>query len=138
MNPEASIRWNFPNNNKWQLLPKIITKDEFKSMAYLEEGFYSLGLKTISPDVQSLNKTKGTIIRITSDNSFDEIFDQLDFQDITEVEGEMPWIGFFDIDKISNGLYELNYNLYDAGFSSISVENKKTGERFSLICFDSK
>lgn len=39
-NPEASIRLHFPNDNKWQLLPKIITKDEFKSMAYLDEGFF--------------------------------------------------------------------------------------------------
>ena len=52
MDPEASIRLHFPNDNKWQLLPKIITKDEFKSMAYLDEGFYSLGLKTISPDTK--------------------------------------------------------------------------------------
>ena len=138
MNPEASIRMHFPNDNKWQLLPKVITKEEFKSMAYLEEGFYSLGLKTISPDIQSLNKSQEIKLIFTSDDSFDEIFDQLEFEDYTEVQGEMPWFGFFDIYKISNGLYELNYNLYDAGFASISVKNKKTGESFSLLCFDSK
>ena len=33
MNPEASISLNFPNDNKWQFLTKIITKDEFESMA---------------------------------------------------------------------------------------------------------
>jgi hypothetical protein len=138
MNPEASIRMHFPNDNKWQLLPKVITKEEFKSMAYLEEGFYSLGLKTISPDIQSLNKSQEIKFIITSDDSFDKIFDQLKFDDFTEKEGEMPWVGYFDIDKISNGLYELDYNLYDDGFASLSIENKKTGESFSLLCFDSK
>ena len=138
MNPEASIRLHFPNDNKWQLLPKVITIDEFKSMAYLDEGFYSLGLKTISPDIQSLNNNEEITIRLTSDSSFDEIFDQLDFQDTTEVKGEMPWFGFFGVTKISNGVYEFNYNLYSAGFAGIDVENTKTGEMFSLICFDSK
>ena len=107
-------------------------------MAYLEEGFYSLGFKTISPDVQSLNKSQQVKIILTSDNSFDEIFDQLEFNDITEVKGDMPWVGSFDLHKKSNGLYEFSYNLYDAGFASISVENKNTREFYSLVCFDSK
>ena len=80
IDPEASIRLHFPNHNKWQLLPKNITKVEFKSFAYLEDGFYSLGLKTITPDIQSLNLTEGVTLRLTSDSSFDEIFDQLEFE----------------------------------------------------------
>ena len=35
INPEASIRLRFPNDNSWQLLSKTITKDEFISMALL-------------------------------------------------------------------------------------------------------
>lgn len=136
-NPEASIRLHFPNDNKWQLLPKIITKDEFKSMAYLDEGFFSLGLKTISPDIQSFNTSKTYRIRITSDNSFDEIFDQLEIHFIEEVKGELPEVGIYlKFDKISNGVYEFNYSLYDNGFVDIYFENTKTKETFSLVCFD--
>ena len=142
MNPEASIRLHFPNDNKWQLLPKIITKDEFKSMAYLNEGFYSLGFKAISPDVQSLNKSQEIKIILTSDNSFDEIHDQIELFDMKEVDNidsELPWMGFpFKIDKKSNGLYEFSFNMYEAGFASISAENTKTGEIYSLVYFDSK
>ncbi len=82
MDPEASIRFHFPNDNKWQLLSKNFTKKEFKSMAFLEEGFYSIGLKTISPDIQSLGDNKRITIRLTSDKSFDKIFDQLEFSEI--------------------------------------------------------
>ena len=136
-NPEASIRLHFPNDNKWQLLPKIITKDEFKSMAYLDEGFFSLGLKTISPDIQSFNTSESYRIRITSDNSFDEIFDQLEIEFFEEHEGELPEFGIYlKFDKISNGVYEFDYRLYNDGFVDIYFKNTKTRETFSLVCFD--
>ena len=51
-------------------------------MAYLDEGFYSLGLKTISPDIQSVNNAKDTTFRFTSDKSFDEIFEDLNFMEL--------------------------------------------------------
>ena len=139
MDPEASIRLNFPNNNKWQLLPKIITKDEFKSMAYLEEGFYSLGLKTISPDIQSLGDSKKIIIRLTSDKSFDEIFDQLEFVEIISSlrRDESPEIGNFNVYRMSNGGYQFNFYLPSDLLSCMSAKNKKTGEYFNLMCFDS-
>ena len=76
-------------------------------MAYLEEGFYSLGLKAISPDKQNFNNTKEITIRLTSDKTFDEIFDQLEFQETIELKGDMTEFGFFWITKISDGLYEL-------------------------------
>jgi len=135
--PEASIRLHFPNDNKWQLLPKIITKDEFKSMAYLDEDFFSLGLKTISPDIQSFNTSESYRIRITSDNSFDEIFDQLEIEFFEEHEGELPEVGIYlKFDKISNGVYEFNYSLYNDGFADIYFKNTKTSETFLLVCFD--
>ena len=130
MDPEASIRLHFPNDNKWQLLPKIITKDEFKSMAYLDEGFYSLGLKIISPDIQSLNSTKDTTFRITSDKSFDEIFEDFEFQVSIEIKGEMPMFGFISITKISNGLYEFDSGFLGAGFSIYMLKIKKLENNF--------
>ena len=51
-------------------------------MAYLDEGFYSLGLKIISPDIQSVNNVKYTTFRFTTDKSFDEIFEDLNFMEL--------------------------------------------------------
>ena len=137
--PEAFIHFNFPNNNKWQLLPKNITEDEFKSMAYLEEGFYSIGLKTISPDIQSLGENKQIKIRLTSDKSFDEIFDQLKFEKMISSysKDESPEIGNFNINKKSNGEYEFSLFLPSNLFTCMLAEIKKTGVYFNLMCFDS-
>ena len=50
--PEIFIRSHFPNEAKWQLLNETnsISFKQFLSMAYLNEGFYIDGFKTISPD----------------------------------------------------------------------------------------
>ena len=118
---------------------KNITKDEFESMAFLDEGFYSLGLKTISPDIQSLGDKKRITIKLTSDKSFDEIFNQLVFIEAVSSSNinYSPEIGNFDIYKISNGEYKFDFVLNSGFFSSLSAKNKKTGEYFNLMCFDS-
>ena len=55
-----------------------------------------------------------------------------------EDEGS-PWFGFpFDINKKSNGLYELYYDINNAVFALIFARNKKTGEVSSFLFFDSK
>ena len=140
MDPEASIRLHFPNVNKWQLLPKNVTKNEFKSMAFLEEGFYSIGLKTISPDIQSLGDDKSIRIKLTSDKSFDEIFDQLEFVYVQSSLNKdySPEIDTFEVKKISNGKYEFDFDLYSDYYSCLYADNKKTGDVFNLMCFDSK
>ena len=138
MDPEASIRLHFPNDNKWQLLPNIVTKVKFKSMAFLEEGFDSIGLKTISPDIQSLGDNKSITVKLTSDKSFDEIFDQLEFM-YTESSlnrDHLDIIFDFNMHKRSNGEYTFNFAINSDHFSSVNARNKITGEYFSLICFD--
>ena len=139
MDPEASIRLHFPYDNKWQLLPNIVTIDKFKSMAYLEEGFYSIGLKTISPDIQSLGDNKRIFVKLTSDKSFDEIFDQLKFRFIESSldKNHSPMIGDFNVNKRFNGEYTFFFGLYSDHFSCIDAQNKITGEYFGLMCFDS-
>ena len=139
MDPEASIRLHFPNDNKWQLLPNIVTKDKFISMAFLEEGFYSLGLKTISPDIQSLGDNKSIKVKLTSDKSFDEIFDQLEFMYTQSSlnRDHSDIIIDFNMNKRSNGEYTFNFALNSDHFSSVNARNKITGEYFGLMCFDS-
>ena len=41
IDPKASIRFHFPNDKRWQLLSKPVTKDEFSSMALLSDGFFN-------------------------------------------------------------------------------------------------
>ena len=136
MDPEAAIHFHFPNDNKWQLLSKTITKKEFESMALLEEGFYTLGLKTISPDIHSLNMTRRSI-RLTSDKSFDQIFDQLEFVELMSLpEDDLPWIDNVDFKKISNGNYSFTYYLSSGSHTIIYARNIKTGEVFDLFKYD--
>ena len=134
-NPEVFILFHFSNDNKWWLLSEIITKDDFKSMAYLYQDFYSLGFKEISPDIQKLKYLKGVKIRLTP--SIDNFFEDYELTDIAYYEKEMPEIGIFiKVNKISNWVYEFDYTAYDSGRYDISVENKKTGKYYNLITFE--
>ena len=72
MNPKDSIRFHFPNEKKWQLLSKPITKDEFSSMALISEGFFNY-FKTLSPDVQTLKNKKDFNVVVTFDKPIDKI-----------------------------------------------------------------
>ena len=53
--PEAFIRRHLPEENKWQLLPNIITSEQFRDMAYLEEQFFTNGFLSISPDNNNID-----------------------------------------------------------------------------------
>ena len=39
--PELFIRSHYPNEEKWQLLSKAFKRDEFNSMAFLYNDFYT-------------------------------------------------------------------------------------------------
>ena len=53
IDPELSLRFRFPNEQKWQLTPKYITREIFKKQAILFEGYFKY-FKNISHDVQTL------------------------------------------------------------------------------------
>ena len=69
-NPEIFIRSHFPDESKWQLLPKNITIEQFNSMVILTDNFYLFGFKTISPNSQ--------IIKGTQINEFILSYDEID------------------------------------------------------------
>ena len=96
--PEKYIRLHYPNEDKWQLLSDVISKSEFQTMAYLFEGFYSLGFKTIYPDNQTL--TEDTIFQLTSDSSFDEIYEDIELNSERDIYHEMPMFSVFSFKKI--------------------------------------
>ena len=137
LNPEIFIRLHFPNENKWQLLPKTITKDEFISMAYLFEDFYTLGLKTITPDAQTFSTREKITFKLTSDSSFDDIFKDLEFTFSISGKNEAPEIGDLDIRKISNGSYQIKEYISGNCFYYFTVKNKKTQKSGTLMYFES-
>ena len=58
-NPEYFIRNHYPlENNKYQLLNKVVSTKEFASMVVLADTFYGKGFKTISQN-NAIFTTKG-------------------------------------------------------------------------------
>ena len=53
--PEIFIYSHFPDDNKWQLLNKSVSYDEFETKAILSDYFYEIGFRTISPDNATIN-----------------------------------------------------------------------------------
>ena len=134
--PERFIRSHFPNDNKMQLLSKTITKSEFKTMAYLYEDFYLL-FNTMSPDISITKNTDEIRVRLTANNSVDDIFEDLEFTDMISITNEPTEIGIYMyVERVSRGLYEFNYTLYSPGRYDIFVENIKTKKSYSLMTFE--
>ena len=68
-NPDIFIRTHFPEESKWQLLPKNITKEQFNSMVLLTENFYLFGFNSISPNTQIINGKKETQFILSYDKN---------------------------------------------------------------------
>ena len=106
--PEESIRYRFPNDNKWQLLSKPITFEEFKHQGILESGFFKF-FKTISPDVQTFTE-KTFKIKLT----FDKPIGPLNSDDVVVFNDNLDGIHtpalFFIYDlKVSDGACEFSF-----------------------------
>ena len=67
--PEAFIRRHLPIDNKWQLLPNIITLKQFTEMNRLTKAFFEKNFKTISPDLQIIEVAGKSKITLTYDKS---------------------------------------------------------------------
>ena len=67
--PEIFIRYNYPDDSKWQLLPKNITKEQFVNQAFLTDCFYLLNITSISPDSLIIDGKKDTEIILTYNES---------------------------------------------------------------------
>ena len=69
--PDIFIRSHFPDDNKLQFLSEIISFSQFSSMALLNDNFFKLGFKTISPDTDYLEENKNYNFTLTYDKSID-------------------------------------------------------------------
>jgi len=52
--PKIFIRTHLPSEQKWQLLDKPITLEEFVNMLKISMDFYAFGFKTIAPDAATI------------------------------------------------------------------------------------
>jgi transglutaminase/protease-like cytokinesis protein 3 len=68
-NLELFNRYHFPNDEKWQLLNKTITKKQFYSIGLLEQTFYDLNFTSISPDLQTIRNQDEIKVKLTYDTS---------------------------------------------------------------------
>ena len=120
INPKDSIRVRFPNKKKWQLLSEPVTKDEFSSMALINEGFFNY-FETLSPDVQTLRNEKEIKLVMTFDKPIDkiEIFASMDILNYEENEG--PMVYFLDDPKISNGTCSISIPAMGTGYLGVGV-----------------
>ena len=121
INPKDSIRYHFPNDKRWQLLDKIITKDEFSDLALIDEGFFNY-FKDISPDVQTLRNENDIKLIMTFDTPIDkiEIFGSMD--NLNYEENELPMMYFLDDPKISEKTCEIPIPVMGSGYLGISVK----------------
>lgn len=53
--PDIFIYSHFPDDNKWQLLNKSVSYEEFETKAVITDYFYQIGFRTISPDRVTIN-----------------------------------------------------------------------------------
>lgn len=133
INPEASIRYHFPYDNKWQLLDEIISLDEFYSMALLQEDFYILGFKAIDPDVQTFKNVGDEVIKFTYDNSNDDIkfsaMNDVDFEDL-------PIDLVISNVKTSKGATKFKCPIIGTGYIDIFATNTTSGKNFYLATYE--
>ena len=108
-NPEFFIRTHFPEENEWQLLDNIFTKEQFISMAFTTHFYYLYGFKSIYPDSNIINGLKETeIILISGTNKTKPniigivLNSELDYKEINYTNY-----------KFSNGKIELTFDLSD-------------------------
>ena len=120
MNPKDYIRLHFPNNKKWQLLSKPITKDEFSSMALLSDGFFNY-FKTFSPDVQTLKNVNDFQFVMTFDKPIDKIEIIASFDALRYEENELPYDYFLDEPIIKDGTCSISIWSDDTGYLDVTI-----------------
>jgi len=84
--PEIFIYFNFPEDNKWQLLSKNITTQEFNSMAFFTKYFFTEGFKDIESNSYNINIKDNSKITLTYDESITDL--EIKYQTFKFVNGK--------------------------------------------------
>ena len=90
-NPEYFNHLYHPVLNKWQLLPNIITLEEFVSKSLILDNFYGFGFTSINPDLSIMKVNEGkTNITLIYDNLHFNIKNMMVFCEIFYTNNNMP------------------------------------------------
>ena len=118
--PEILINWDFPYDNKWQLLNEPVSFDKFKNNIHLQFYFYQFGYYSISPGNYTLEGGKEEI-KITL--YYNEIFPNCKR---TAQYSYTNWITTYgtalrEFTKISDGIFEANISTKDINYNVLRV-----------------
>ena len=72
--PKILIRTHLPVEQRWQLLDKPITVEEFVNMLQISIDFYTFGFKSISPDVGTIRTDGKFRVDLTYGSDTEKIF----------------------------------------------------------------
>ena len=137
INPKDSIRFHFPNKEKWQLLSNPVTKEEFASMALISEGFFNY-FETISPDVQTLINEKNIKVVMTFDKPIDKIEISGSMSHLNYEENETSMVLFLGDPIIKNGTCSISIPVYGTGYLGVIIKvNDKESFRISYEAYQS-
>ena len=118
--PEIFINWDFPYDNKWQLLSEPVSFDKFKNNVHLEYYFHQFGYYSISPENYTLEGGKEEI-KITL--YYNEIFPNCKR---TVEYSFINWITTLgtankEFTKIFDGIFEAKINTKDIRYNIFRV-----------------
>ena len=145
--PIQFVRGHFPNDKKWQLLPKneIINQKKFMEFVDLKSYFYDFGFDYIDPDFTfNQVKEKGNVKIFFDDNEIDgnklKVSGKLNFikdkNNLQEIENSTLVIRnskYFEINYITNKKGKYKLQVFGA-----KKESEKLDEIFSIILITKK
>ena len=138
--PIQFVRGHFPNESKWQLLPKdqIVDQKKFMEFVQLKSHFYKYGFKSIDPDY--------TFNHVSEKGNFKIFFDKKEEKKLKMMASLKYYKNNDNLEEIKNSIlvvkkenyYELNYLLNKKGKYKLEIfggidDSKKCDELCSLI-----
>jgi transglutaminase/protease-like cytokinesis protein 3 len=123
--PEIFINWDFPYDNKWQLLSEPVSFDKFKNNVHLEYYFHQFGYYSISPENYTLEGGKE---EITITLYYNEIFPSCKRTAQYAFYNSITFYGtsMKEFTKISDGILEANISTTNTKFNQLTVFAKET------------
>ena len=129
--PEASIRFLFPNDKKFQFLSEPITEDKFRLQAILDKYFLQ-NFASITPDIQTIRNQKEITIKLTvKDPSIKSLFFIVNYASTNSLGGSTP-----KTVPIQNGTFEYTLLLSNTCIASIIIKEDESRKSLGIISYE--
>ena len=124
--PEIFIHWHFPEDNKWQLLSKTITAQEFTSMPFYFKDFFTVGFKDIEPKTYNITIKEDSKITLTYNESITDLVAETSIYTFKFINGRLDVFKEYKYEDftISKGKIELNLTSLDESTLYLGVYKK--------------